>query len=232
MTNYDAILFDLGNTLVSYYQRDQFPIILRESLSGVLMAAGVSSHQVDLDDLLQAALRLNREREDHMVWPLSERLHTLMKEYRPAQALPMETMVEAFLQPIFQCAHLDKDATTILDELRKRSIRTAIVSNTPWGSPAEPWRRELARHGLLERCDAVVFCVEVGWRKPHKAPFHRALELIECDAARSAFVGDNPRWDVIGARESGLTPILITQDIPPDPHCQVIKELRHLIEVL
>lgn len=230
--NHDAILFDLGNTLVSYYQRDQFPTILRESLLGVLIAAGISAQQVDLDELLQAALKQNREREDHMVLPLSERLHTLIKEYRPAKALPMEAMAEAFLQPIFRCAHLDKDATTILDELRKRNIRTAIVSNTPWGSPREPWRRELARHGLLERCDAVVFCVDVGWRKPHKAPFHRALELIKCDAARSAFVGDNPKWDVIGARESGLTPILITKGAPPDADCQVIHELRQLLEIL
>ena len=55
--------------------------------------------------------------------------------------------------------------------LRSRGIKTAIVSNTPWGSPADAWRAELTRHGLLDKVDATVFCMDVGWRKPHRAPF-------------------------------------------------------------
>jgi FMN phosphatase YigB (HAD superfamily) len=37
----------------------------------------------------------------------------------------------------------------------------------PLGGPAASWKEELARHGRLDQVDAVVFCVDVGWRKPH-----------------------------------------------------------------
>jgi len=53
------------------------------------------------------------------------------------------------------------------------SIKTAIVSNSPWGSSANAWRHELMRHGLLERVDAAVFCGDVGWRKPNPAAQER-----------------------------------------------------------
>src|SRR6185437_5062898 len=88
------------------------------------------------------------------------------------------------------------------------------VSNTPWGSSAEDWRTELARHGLLAAVDAAVFCVDVGYRKPHPAPIQRALALLEVPAAEAVFVGDDPRWDVAGAQAAGVRPILLGKKIP------------------
>lgn len=40
---------------------------------------------------------------------------------------------------------LDPQAISVLQKVRELGLRTAIVSNTPWGSPGEPWRRELDR---------------------------------------------------------------------------------------
>lgn len=76
----------------------------------------------------------------------------------------------AFLKPIFDLARLDPDALPLLETLRQRGIKTAIVSNTLWGSSASMWRNELARHGLLDTVDASVFCGDIGWRKPNPAP--------------------------------------------------------------
>jgi putative hydrolase of the HAD superfamily len=88
------------------------------------------------------------------------------------------------------------------------------VSNTPWGSPADAWRAELTRHGLLDRVDAAVFCMDVGWRKPHRAPFDRALSLLEVAPADALFVGDDHRWDVVGAQNAGLRPVLLESVVP------------------
>ncbi|HEY4213592.1 MAG TPA: HAD family hydrolase [Steroidobacteraceae bacterium] len=82
------------------------------------------------------------------------------------------------------------------------------------GSPAAPWRTELARHNLLAAVDAAVFCVDVGYRKPHRAPFERALAVLGVRAAESFFVGDDPRWDVIGAEQAGIQPILLAPKRP------------------
>ena len=84
-----------------------------------------------------------------------------------------------------------------------------ILSNTPWGSPAEPWREELARHGLLDAVDAGVFCRDVGWRKSDPRPFEFICRTLGVRPASCLFVGDDPRWDLAGARAVGMDARLI-----------------------
>jgi FMN phosphatase YigB (HAD superfamily) len=111
----------------------------------------------------------------------------------------------------FAAAVADPAALTILASLRTRGFRTAIVSNTLWGTPARAWRSELAPHGLLASVHAAVFavfCTDVGYRKPYPAPFEQALSLLDI-SAEAIFVGDDPRWDVAGARRAGVRPILL-----------------------
>ena len=135
--------------------------------------------------------------------------------------------------PIFGRARLDPDALPTLAELRDRGARTAIVSNTPWGSPAKDWAPEVDHHGLTDAVDAVVFCVDVGWRKPTPQIFEHALARLGVEARDAAFVGDDPRHDIAGAQRSGLDAILL------DPtggsacdRCRCIRSLAELIPLL
>jgi FMN phosphatase YigB (HAD superfamily) len=117
--------------------------------------------------------------------------------------------------------------------LRRCLRECAIVSNTPWGSPAGAWREELSRHGLLEKVDAVVFCMDVGRRKPHRAPFDRALALLEVAPADALFVGDDQRWDVVGAQNAGIRPVLLGQRVEKSPAARLtIQDLREIIQLL
>jgi putative hydrolase of the HAD superfamily len=128
---------------------------------------------------------------------------------------------------------LDGEALSTLAAVRRKEIRTAIVSNTPWGSPAEAWASELRRHGLTEAVDATVFCVEVGWRKPAPQIFQHALSLLDVDARDAVFVGDDPRQDVAGAERSGLRAILINPwRSVTDAPCPVIYKLSELLPLL
>ncbi len=204
-----AVLFDLGNTLVSYYAVADFGPVLRASLRACVSVLPPGAG-VDENGLEEQALRLNAEREDHRVWPLDERLKLLFAGCTPHPAL-LQQLTRAFLRPIFATALTDPDALPVLQSLRARGIRTAIVSNTPWGSPAEEWRAELARHGLLAAVDATVFCEDVGYRKPHPAPIARALSILEVPPEDAAFVGDDPKWDVVGAQRAGVRPILLAK---------------------
>jgi putative hydrolase of the HAD superfamily len=142
-------------------------------------------------------------------------------------------MCDIFLQPIFRLGTLDAHALPTLAALRRKGIRTAIVSNTPWGSPAERWAEELRRHGLTEAVDATVFCVDVGWRKPAPQIFQHALSLLDVGARDSVFVGDDPRQDVAGAQRSGLRAILIDpRGAVTDAPCSAIHSLTELLPLL
>src|SRR6476646_3457255 len=212
-----AILFDLGNTLVGYYTSSEFPVVLRQCLRECTRALGHTEDTARDEELFQRALLLNREQSDYGVRPLAGRLQELFGDYESLDQASACALESAFLKPIFATARLDPQAVPLLEALRGRSIKTAIVSNTPWGSPADAWRAELERHGLLDKVDATVFCMDVGWRKPHRAPFDRALSLLDVAPDDALFVGDDHRWDIAGALNAGLCPVLLASYVPTSP---------------
>ena len=222
-----AVLFDLGNTLVRYYRGDEFLPILRECLR--CAAAAVHDKAADLESLFEKALELNHEAEDFAVRRLEDRILNLFPTCPMTDAIAMRSICNAFMAPIFSCARIEDDALEVLDQLRARGFHIAVVSNTPWGSSAELWLQELRRHALLERLDAVTFCVEVGWRKPHPAPFLCTLKKLAVEPSDAVFVGDDPRWDVEGAQRAGIRPILISDDPIERQGCTSIARLAFLL---
>ena len=83
----------------------------------------------------------------------------------------------------------------------------------------------------LARVDATVFCVDVGWRKPHRAPFDRALSLLGVTAEDALFVGDDLRWDVAGAGNAGIRPVLLAPDAgQSSPDHLTLRNLSGILE--
>jgi len=226
------VLFDLGNTLVTYYATAEFSSVLPRCLQECRNVLGWSQDSERDQAVFVRAMGLNKERPDGAVHALDKRLRELFGEYASLDDATLAALCEAFLKPIFDLARLDPDALPLLESIRQRGIKTAIVSNTPWGSSAGVWRNELARHGLLERVDASVFCGDVGWRKPNPAPFQRALELIHVAPADAIFVGDDARWDLIGAQNAGLRPVLLRPPVPVGDGCVGINRLSDVLDLL
>jgi putative hydrolase of the HAD superfamily len=121
----------------------------------------------------------------------------------------MDRACRLFLEPGFAVALCYEDTLPVLARLRAEGLRLAILSNTPWGSPAGPWREEVARHGLRERVEAVLFCRDAGWRKPAEPPFALMLRTLGVAPEECLFIGDEPRWDLAGAERSGLPAVLL-----------------------
>jgi putative hydrolase of the HAD superfamily len=206
----DAVLFDLGNTLVRYFLRDEFPTILAEAIGGVqayLDREGLRC--VSPEVVWQGVKAEDYEAADHRLRPLEGRLVRIFGLDPDLPAGTMAAACRAFLAPVFARARRYDDAWPTLEALRAAGYRTAIVSNLPWGSPAAPWVEEVARQGLAERTDAVVFCADVGWRKPAWPIFEAALERLGARPQACLFVGDNPRWDLAGPRALGMEAVLI-----------------------
>jgi putative hydrolase of the HAD superfamily len=90
----------------------------------------------------------------------------------------------------------------LLEALRERGLRLALVSNT--ASPQWLLQPVLERQGIVERVDAVVLSSEVGKRKPHPAIFERALAELGVEADEALFVGDRLETDILGASRLGI----------------------------
>lgn len=204
----EFVLFDLGNTLVSYYERKDFPPILQAAIGEVERFAGTKADWGRVQAEKHTA-------KDFRVTPLEERLSRIFEtNWNEAES---REACRRFMKPIFGIAHLYDDVLPALNSLKERGIKTAIVSNTPWGSPAVLWREELARLGLADAVDLIVFCTDCGWRKPARQIFDYTLERLGATPGQCVFVGDDPRWDIAGPHAVGMDALLIdrrTQTLP------------------
>jgi putative hydrolase of the HAD superfamily len=206
----NVVLFDLGNTLVRYFTKAEFPTVLDEAISGLadhLRREG--GLQMDPTALRQRVAAENHEAADNRVRPLAQRLARIFELKSEAEPDSLAARCEIFLQPFFARARRYEDSLPTLEALRVRGYRTALVSNLPWGSPPAPWHREVARLGLSPWLDTVVFCSDIGWRKPARQIFEFTLDRLGAAASDCLFVGDNPRWDVAGPRALGIEAVRI-----------------------
>ena len=208
---YEAVLFDYGNTLVMYFTREQWPAILEEAIAGVVGVLRARGLPVVEGAPLAAAVEAQRgECADHAVRPLADRLAAIFGlDGGRTDAALVDAMSRAFLTPIFATARPADDVHDALRRLRADGLKVGILSNTPWGTPGALWRDELARHGLLEAVDAVVFCTDTGYRKPAPHGFACLCRRLDVAADRAVFIGDDPRWDLAGPRGVGMDALLI-----------------------
>jgi putative hydrolase of the HAD superfamily len=99
----------------------------------------------------------------------------------------------------------DSEASIVLHTLQTAGLRTAVISNTEDGRVKE----SLALANLASYFEFVIDSHIVGCSKPDKAIFQFALDRFGLDAAEVAYVGDSYGYDVIGARQAGLYPVLL-----------------------
>ena len=100
---------------------------------------------------------------------------------------------------------LYEDALPALEAMRAHGLRIGLVSN------GQRDLAEFAAHHRLD-VDAAVGSRAHGWQKPHPSIFEAALEALGVAAAEAAMVGDSEEDDVAGARELGMTAILVDRE--------------------
>lgn len=92
----------------------------------------------------------------------------------------------------------DEEMLTLVDELRARGIRTAILTNG-----TDTIAAELRELGIDRRVDAVFNSAEIGFAKPDVRAFLHVLEALELEA-REVFFTDDSASKLVGARALGM----------------------------
>ena len=96
----------------------------------------------------------------------------------------------------------------VLARLAADGVVVGIVSNAVFSGRV--LHAELVRHGLADTLSFVLSSSDIGVRKPAPEIFSAALARTGVTAREAWFVGDTVSADIIGARASGLQPILFT----------------------
>lgn len=230
-----AVLFDWGGTLTTFHSVDMLDAW--RVAASVLAPDPVDQNWVDrvADALLDA------ERE---VWARttgtlrSATTAEVLRAASTAVGLPVDEVlhdraVASYLDHWAPTTVARSDARETLHALRRRELRTGLLSNTHW--PREQHESWLARDGLLDLLDARVYTSDLDVVKPHEDAFGALLDAVGVDAKDAVFVGDRLWDDVYGAARLGMRTVWIRNDeVPPydvTPDA-VVDTLPELVDVV
>lgn len=84
--------------------------------------------------------------------------------------------------------------------------------------PERRQRVKLDALGITDRFDTRVYAFDLPRRKPHAAPFERALATLDTAPERALYVGNSLEYDVAGAQNAGLPVAWLGDGENPDPY--------------
>ncbi|MGH2490744.1 MAG: HAD family hydrolase [Candidatus Limnocylindria bacterium] len=239
-----AALFDVGDTLVEHWApREKLNELLREALRREL-----GEHHWH-EDFIGAAIGPSAS----TVWPSSSAGHLASEEeqlrqetlrwyedwFRNAQIgiddVDLERLRIAMVVPLDLVSTPVPGAFSAVRWCKAQGLRVVLVTNTLSRGDNEVWE-DWRRFGLSDGLDGVVSSHSVGWQKPHRAIFGRALEIADARPQDAFMVGDRLDADILGAKRLGMRAIWRrteheqpTVDVEPDAIVADLTELPAVV---
>lgn len=231
---YEAILFDMGYTLV-YFQPTQEAIV-QEALRGVGVERSTGEIRAAAEIVWGEAYRdagkitfpATQDYDRQVQNELERRLLVELGVPEGDEALQdcRNAMEQGYDQPGVIRPY--PEVVEVLNALREQGYRLGIVSNWSWNL-----RDRVAQAGLEGHFELVWASAYAGCNKPHPGIFHQALARMAVRRERALYVGDSYPHDVVGARNAGVDVALLDRDgRAGDADCTVIRDLRGVLELL
>lgn len=220
-----AVFFDFGDTLASLVPAKEELFIRAARAVGLeltLPAVQRAYQIVDFHNKYSSVHTRNRddfyrEYNDQLCWALG--IHRHVEELHPVLATSFKE--DKHWQLI-------EGVPQVLDRLKQRGIRLAIVANWDRNLSLLTERLEITRYFSL-----IVSSQEAGVEKPDPAIFARAVDELSLSVERDRilYVGNEYRADIQGARAAGLIPVLIDRnDFYPHADCARFSSLLQWLE--
>ncbi|MDZ7728450.1 MAG: HAD family hydrolase [Dehalococcoidia bacterium] len=198
-----ALLLDLGDTL---FRLDPMPADIEARVARVLAHSGADGlDAAALVGAIQERLAANTTLQELDIEHIAR---DLLRKFDAAPSLAPHVARTFHLADLFRFDAAPSLAATLAG-FRDRGVKLIAVSNTSTSSRL--LRAYLDAIGVLRLFDATVFSLELGWKKPHPAIYHAALEAAGVAPDEAIFVGDRVREDVGGPLAEGIPAVLSHQ---------------------
>jgi putative hydrolase of the HAD superfamily len=206
---YEAIFFDLDNTLYDYdaYWRQR----LAWSLEPVQARYPGLNTPLLIENAIAGCI-------------YARHFDTFLSEAGITNAAVRALAVERYRVNSYSTLQLYPEARPVLLALRQHA-RLGLITN----GPAHSQRPKIEQFKLADMMDVVIVSEEVQLAKPDPAIFHLALEHLGIAPQQALYVGDSLRSDLMGAHAAGLDFIWMNphrRALPPDmppPQAQIAR---------
>ncbi len=241
-TKINAVIFDLGGTLIEYAgSYDSWPALETPGFRGAydsLHANGVSLP--DFESFKTAGFNLLPEWWDEASAGVRNlRVADLMAE--TLKAVDVHNTPRSFIEEagaayedgIHQQAEMVEGAATAVAQIKAAGYKVGLLSNTMF-------RPQMHERGLrqfgINGFDAKLFSADVNKWKPTAAPFLHLAAQLGVEPETAVYVGDDPRSDVLGGKRAGMKTVHIASSqqfeaarIAPDATLNNLSELDGLL---
>jgi putative hydrolase of the HAD superfamily len=230
-----AVIFDLGGTLIEF-ESEQWDELERKGMRNCYEF--LSRNGFDLPDAEEMAERFVEYHQQK--WKVIQKDHKevtfdrlgseFLSRYDIDLGDAISDFVRAFYAPISELVHRIDGTIETLEFVKASGLKIGLVSNT--GFPAEWHRDEMRRFEIYDYFDYTVFSSEFGIRKPDPSMFRDCLGKLGVNAGEAVHVGDRPYEDISGAKNMGITSVLLRRpdremlsQFKPDIVIDNLKEL-------
>lgn len=198
---FDTIFFDIGNTLFSYNYEFLGGLLAERFDAHVNPIHLEEMHRLAQQELVKEGV-LGRGHAEVWDWTYT-RWFTHMGFDEGTSRKMLEAIRRHPFGHLFW-SRIEEGVPGMLSWFRERGFKLGVISNS------EGHIAKLLKHaGIDSHIDVVADSGDVGIDKPDEGIFRYALEAVGSEPEKSIHVGDLYDVDVVGARNIGITPVLV-----------------------
>jgi HAD superfamily hydrolase (TIGR01509 family) len=196
-----GVIFDYGHTLVWFPKYEEAHLVAARNVQRALLGFGISIDVSRVRTLMDSfALR----RDDTSASAEEEARGILVSVgVINFQQHDLLRIADAQWKPYVEYARIRKGVKETLHRLRTMGLKLGIVANI-WSGGMNP---VLGRLGIEEFFDTTIADMDVGFAKPNPKIFRLALDNLRLTPKQALMVGDNPKTDIKGAYDLGISTV-------------------------
>lgn len=213
MKGFKFILFDCMETLIDFTELPGE----REYALWSYYGSGVEDRWQGFEDFFSLFLEMRKRFYQaipvHKEYSIIERYEMMVNKHFSASNLKIsqeevikitQKLCDNFWLNYGQRCFVRPEVETVLKNLRNK-VGLGIVSNfiVPGGL-----EELLITHNIRQYFDFVISSAEIGWRKPHRHIYEKALKQAEVKAKEIIFIGDDVKNDYYAPKEFGFSALL------------------------
>lgn len=218
-----AILFDLDDTILPGFPRPD--MAWREVVAEILARDDETTIARVADAIRACSRAFWADPERHKAWRLrmgearrmivAGAFADMARAGQQQPAADPDAIANRFSAYCDEQISIQHDAHRVLDELRRRGLGLALVTN----GATHPQRAKIERFALVHRFDHIQIEEDVGFGKPDERAYAHALAALGVAPAQAWMVGDNLEWEVAAPQRLGMFAVWFDhrgRGLPPD----------------